>query len=80
MTMDELKDFLLWNTVINYCILLIWFTAFSVAHGFVYRMHTRWFQLSVQNFDAINYLGVAIYKIGIILFNVVPLLALWLLS
>jgi len=80
MTIDALKDFLLWSTAINYGILLIWFTAFTLAHDFVYRMHTRWFQLPVQTFDAINYLCVAIFKIGIILLNVVPLLALWLLS
>jgi hypothetical protein len=40
-------------------------------------MHTRWFKLSVETFDAIHYAGMATYKLGIILLNLVPLLALY---
>jgi hypothetical protein len=40
-------------------------------------MHTRWFKLSVETFDAIHYVGMATYKLGIILLNLVPLLALY---
>jgi hypothetical protein len=39
-------------------------------------MHSRWFKLSVEMFDVLNYAGVAIYKIGIMLFVLVPLIAL----
>jgi hypothetical protein len=49
---------------------------FTLAHDRVYRMHTRWFRLSPEMFDALNYAGVAVYKIGILLFFVVPLIAL----
>ena len=38
------------------------------------------FKLSVETFDAIQYVGIAVYKIGIILFNLVPLIALCLAS
>lgn len=80
MTVDELKALLLWSTVINYGVLLVWFAAFSLAHDWVYRTHTRWFRLSVETFDALNYMGVALYKIGILLFNLAPLVALCLVS
>lgn len=76
MTVSELKDFLLWSTVINYGLLLLWFGVFTCAHDWLYRAHTRWFKLSCDQFDALNYAGVAIYKIGVILLNLVPLLAL----
>ncbi len=46
----------------------------------MYRMHTRWFRLSVETFDAIHYAGLAVYKIGIILLNLVPFIALCLVS
>ncbi|QRY79838.1 hypothetical protein JVX91_01600 [Pseudomonas sp. PDNC002] len=75
----ELKPFLLYCTLINYLILLIWFAAFTGAHDFVYRLHTRWFALPVEKFDAIHYGGMAIYKIGVLLFNLAPLLALCML-
>jgi hypothetical protein len=38
--------------------------------------HGRWFRLSVEQYDAINYIGMAPFKLGIILFNLVPYVAL----
>ncbi len=80
MTINELKALLLWSTAINYGVLLVWFGVFVYAHGWLFRAHTRWFKLSAENFDALNYAGVAMYKIGIILFNVVPLIALCIIT
>jgi len=39
-------------------------------------VHSKWFNLSVDKFDAIHYSGMALFKIGIFLFNLVPYLAL----
>jgi hypothetical protein len=44
----------------------------------MYRLHSRWFNLSVETFDAIHYASMALYKIGIMLLNITPLIALWL--
>ncbi|MES1997694.1 MAG: hypothetical protein V4446_00100 [Pseudomonadota bacterium] len=77
MHMNEIKDALLWCVVINYGILFVWFGVFIFAYDWLYRMHTRWFKLSVESFDAIHYAGMATYKLGIILLNLVPLLALY---
>ena len=38
--------------------------------------HTKRFKLSVEHFDALNYVAVSLYKLGIVLFNLVPFLAL----
>lgn len=57
-------------------LLLVWFGAFVYAHDWMYRMHTRWFKLSFESFDVLHYAGIAAYKIGILLFNLVPLVAL----
>ena len=76
MSVKEIHDFLLYSLVINYLILLIWFGFFVKAHDFIYRLHSRWFNISMQTFDTIHYSGIAVYKIGIILLNLVPLLAL----
>jgi intracellular septation protein A len=73
---NEIKSFLLWCTVLNYMVLFIWFGAFVFANDWIRRMHGRWFKLSDEAFDAIHYGGLAIFKIGIILFNLVPLLAI----
>lgn len=76
MNIELLHDFLLWCTVINFGILLIWFLLFAYAHGWVYRLHCRWFNLKLETFDAIHYAGMAAYKLGILLFNLVPFIVL----
>ncbi|MGA2081469.1 MAG: DUF6868 family protein [Holophaga sp.] len=76
MTILEIKVFLLWSVGINYGILLLWFGVFFLAHDWLFWLHTRWFRLSAENFDTLNYAGMAVYKIGIMLFNLVPLIAL----
>jgi uncharacterized protein DUF6868 len=75
-----LRDFLLWCLVVNYIILLWWFGVFVFAHGWIYRLHSRWFRISEEQFDAIHYGGMAAYKVGILLFNLAPLLALIVLA
>lgn len=75
MDLSTLRDVLVWSLIINYAILLVWFVMFSLAHDAVYRLHTRWFRLSRESFDALNYGGMAVYKIGVLLLNVAPLVA-----
>ena len=75
---NEIRNVLAWCAGINYGILFIWFGVFVFAHDWMYRLHSRWFKLSVETFDAMHYGGLSVYKIGILLFNLVPLIALWL--
>jgi uncharacterized protein DUF6868 len=79
-TTNEIKSVLLWCVVLNYALLIIWFGVFVFAHDWMYRMHGRWFKLSVETFDAMHYAGLSVYKIGILLLFLVPLVALYLVS
>jgi hypothetical protein len=79
-TTNEIKHILLWCVVVNYAVLFVWSGVFIFAHDWMYRLHTRWFRLSLETFDALHYAGLAVYKIGIILLNLVPLIALWAVS
>ncbi|MBX3300561.1 MAG: hypothetical protein KF736_14005 [Acidobacteria bacterium] len=76
MNIDELRRTLAWSTVINYVILIVWFTAFTLAHGTMLEIHSRWFRLSADHFDALNYLLIGFYKTLVLVFNLVPYLAL----
>ena len=78
MNLDAIKEFLLYSLAFNYSILLIWFGVYSLGHDWMYRLHSRWFNLSAQTFDALHYAGMTVYKIGIIMLNIAPLVALWL--
>lgn len=76
MNIAQLTNFLLYCTLINYVILLIWFFAFTFTKSWMKKLHRQWFNLSDQNFDAIHYSAMAVYKIGILLLNLVPFIAL----
>ena len=76
MTLEVIRDALAWCTVINWAILLWWFLVFSMAHDWMYRFHGKWFKIPVEKFDAIHYAGMALFKTAILLFNLVPYLAL----
>jgi hypothetical protein len=76
MTLEIIRSTLAWATVINLGILLWWFIFISLAHDWTYRFHRKWFKLSEEKFDTIHYAGMALFKIGIFLFNLAPYLAL----
>ena len=61
----------------NYGVLLVGFLAWTIWGDALYRLHARWFRLTPEAFDALNYGAIAAYKIGNMLLFVVPALALW---
>jgi hypothetical protein len=67
---------LAWCTVMNFGLLIWWFLFISMAHDWTYRMHSKWYKISVEKFDAANYAGMAFFKVFVFAFNLVPYLAL----
>jgi hypothetical protein len=49
---------------------------YILAHDWIYMTHQKWFDLSVQQFDVVNYCGMGLFKMFIFVFNLVPYLAL----
>jgi hypothetical protein len=76
MSIDIVRNVFLWCTVINYVLLVVWFLLYVLPHEPLYRLWGRWFHLTAEQFDAINFGGIALYKLGILLFNLVPYVAL----
>jgi hypothetical protein len=76
MSIEKVRRVLLWCAVINYAVLVIWFLVFLIAHDLMYQLHGRWFHISVEQFDMLHYGGMAVYKLGVLLFNLVPWIAL----
>lgn len=71
--LQTLRQILIWSLVVNYAVLIVWFGVFALAHDWIYRLHARWFRMSRETFDALNYGGMAVYKIGVLLLNLAPL-------
>jgi len=76
MSIDVIRRFFLWCAIINYGILLVWFLIFLMAHDWMQHLHGAWFHLTLDQFDALHYGGMMIFKLAIILFNLVPFVVL----
>ncbi len=76
MTIEMLRNWLGVCGLINIAMLMLWFVMMILAHDWIYKMHTKWFKMSVERFDAIHYGGMGLFKLCIFVFNIVPWLAL----
>jgi hypothetical protein len=77
MTIEIVRAVFAWCLVIDIALLICWYLFFVLAHDWMYRYHTKWFKnLSVEMFDGAHYAGMALLKIGILLFNLAPYFAL----
>ena len=80
MTIQILSDFFMWCTIINGGIYLFWIVFVLLAPDFVYRVQSRWFPVSRQSFDLAIYSFMGLFKLFYIFFNVVPWIALLIIS
>jgi hypothetical protein len=46
----------------------------------MFGLHSRWFNFPRERFDSIHYVAMAAYKLGILLLNLAPYLALRLIG
>ena len=72
MELNEIGNFLIWYTVIDYGFLVVWFAAFVFAGDWIYRLHGKWFPMPRETFNAVFYSFIGMYKIVVFVFNVVP--------
>ena len=57
-------------------LLSVWFLCFVFAGDGMYQLHSRWFMIPRQSFDALHYAGMAFMKISLILFFLFPYIAI----
>ena len=79
MNIETLRHFLLLCTVINYGVLLLWLrSAWLASAGCSGSGLAGTDGVSAEHFYAINFAGITFYKVCILLFNLVPLIASYL--
>lgn len=76
MDIQTLTAFFMWCTIINVAVFAWGAIWFIVAPDFIYRIQNRMFPLPRQTFDAVIYGFLGLHKLLIIVFCVVPWLAL----
>jgi len=80
MNIEFLRTYLLWCTIVNAVLLASGFLLVASAGDFVYRMHTRWFPMPRETFNATIYAMLGIYKVIFLVFNAVPCIALFVIA
>ena len=80
MTIESVREFLGWCSVMNVGLLCVWALAFIGAHDWMHKVHGKLFALSSETFDTVHYGAIAFFKIVVFVFNIVPYLALCLMG
>jgi len=76
MDIIAVKTFFMWCTVINVLLLLISFLICAFAGDWFYGNHSKWFPISRETFNIAIYSFLGLYKILVLVFNIVPWIAL----
>jgi hypothetical protein len=66
----------MWCTVFNVGLLLLSFAILTMAKEWAYKIHSRWFNISKENFDMALYCFLGLYKLLVWFFCIIPWIAL----
>jgi len=75
MDMFTIKTIFMWCTIINVLLLALSFLFCAYAREWIYRMHSKWFPISREAFNVAIYSFLGLFKILVLVFNLVPWIA-----
>ena len=76
MTLPQLMSFFAWCTVINLALFVLAAIFMMFARGWLANTHAAMFNVRQEDLPSIYFKYLAYYKISILVFNLVPYLAL----
>ena len=77
MDISTLRWFFFWCSLLNYLLLGVMFAVYIFAGDRIYSLHNRWFTLDREIFSVAMYFFLGFYKLFILIFCLVPWLALF---
>ncbi len=80
MDIEMLRAFFMWCTILNAGLGALTFLAWLSAADFIYKVHSALFPMPRETFNAIYYSFIGLYKVLVFVFNLVPWLALVIIS
>jgi hypothetical protein len=76
MEIQTLTTFFMWCTIIDGALLVLWTVILILAPGVVYRTQRTFFPIPRETFNVAAYAFLGLFKIFLLVFNLVPYLAL----
>ena len=76
MDLDRLQDFLFWSLLLNVGIYLISLVGVLSLRRFMWKIHAKLFGVNEETANKVIYQYLAIYKLLLIVFNLVPWIAI----
>jgi len=76
MDIQTLTAFFMWCTILNFALLVLSSLICVCAGDWVYRIHSKWFSISRETFNVVIYSFIALYKLLVFVFILIPYIAL----
>lgn len=76
MDIQTVRAFFMWCTILNGSLLVFSFIICASASDWVYRMHSKWFPIPRDAFNVVIYSFIGIFKISVLVLNLIPYIAL----
>ena len=76
MDIQTLTTFFMWCTILNVALLLLSSLICVCAADWAYRIHSKLFSISRETFNVVIYSFIALYKLLVIVFILIPYIAL----
>ncbi|MFG0334316.1 MAG: DUF6868 family protein [Maioricimonas sp. JB049] len=76
MDVPALRSFFLWCSVANICVIAVCVLLFLTVPDRIYEKTKRYFRISRRQFDTFVYAYLGMYKILVIVFNILPYVTL----
>ena len=80
MTLDQLTELFQWMTIINICLFIISSLLTMALKKTVCKMHGKLFGIDEGKVSVVLYCYLGVYRIFILIFNIVPYLSLLILK
>jgi len=80
MDIYTLKTFFMWCTIINGAVFIYWALILMTAPDFIYRFHSRLFNISRESFNVVAYSFLGLAKVVFLFFSLTPFIALIIVS
>ena len=76
MDVQTLTSFFMWCTIINSGMLIFLALIYMLAPNLAYRLQSKFIPISQETFDVVFYSFMGLFKVIVLVFNVVPWIAL----